>query len=382
MTFRLVVAVGAADRVPSARMVDADILYVATAHASPLRVSHATRGAAAFVATVHVSASGVVAARVASAGVPFKYAFDQRVPEMAGRASALRLSVNDAALRIASTGAALQARVDARAANTVLVRLAIVVCRALGASTPLSWLAAETVRTQAKHAMLRNAADRVVSAGILQKARVLTFSGYAGVVAGAVQVVSASGGAGALAAQLPLRTSSGAAARSAFSLRAFLSASALFVGRAKIRTVHSGLVAFALRVAPLQRQSAAHHRVAQEPSRATALRSVVDDRALGAFSALAAVAARVPALIVDAGLASVAAEVVSASDLAEPVRANLSRSARLVSVANRFAGSSHALLVSQAVLVAVTNGLTQVAVAGVIWRAIVSGRAARGRVFA
>lgn len=91
---------------------------------------------------------------------------DLRIAKVSRRARALRLSVNHSALRVEAAHAVLQARIRADPVlAATLVGLAILVAMALQLVALLARLTLVALRAQAHRAMVRDAAERVYSAG-------------------------------------------------------------------------------------------------------------------------------------------------------------------------------------------------------------------------
>lgn len=383
IALRFIVRDNSASRIPSAAVVGANRQLQFAARASLVRVTATVRRAHTFIGCIaQVTALGQRTARIAGAHIRLQHTLELGIAEMRRWARAQRLSIDHSALGIHATRGRLQARITARAGLTSLVRLAVGVNDALGTLAALRRFAAIAVRAQAKATMLGHAAHGVRPARIVMGARIDALVIDAGAIARTVQIVAAAGDAGSVLAQLPVHTVAGVAARTALAGRAHLTARALLVGAAALRAIHARFVALAERVAALQRQRAAAQRVAEEAVRAAALDHMVEHQAFGALATLGARRARILALVADARLGARAAQVIAASNLAQPVLANLSRAARRVAVADGFARAAHAPLVGQAVLVGVAVGLAHAAVARVIRRAFVVARARGRRVLA
>lgn len=93
-------------------------------------------------------------------------AVDLWIADVSRWARALRLPVNHPTLRVEAADAVLQARIRADAVlAATLVGLAIVVVMALQLVALLARFALVALRTQAHRTMIRDAAERVYSAG-------------------------------------------------------------------------------------------------------------------------------------------------------------------------------------------------------------------------
>lgn len=339
-------------------------------HAAPLRLARAgpmvvhaqapgqrVAGAAGRTLAAHRTVRLVPAHRIRSARVRLAagrtVARHARIAHLPRSAQTLRPPVDDAAQRITTACAVLQARIPAYASIAALLRRTLLVHRALvhlARALRILWLA---IRTRTVGPMVGDAArDPQVAARLVAQTRIQAQSIDARPLRRTVLVRTATGHAGAALAQLTGRAGARIALGAAFAAGAFLAARALRVVVAGVRTEGALLVALAVRVALLQRLRASVKAVADHAGRTAALHRMVGDRALGARAAhRARLRTRIGALLLDAGQMAGALAVRSAAGHAGQVLADVAVAALVVAPAHWLADAALAALVADALRV-------------------------------
>lgn len=263
------------------------VLLLVSARAAAGGITEAAGLTLAFRSGGGVEAEAVGAASVGLTRCDSRFlTFDGSVAEESGKAEAHRLSVFDAALCVHSADAALQAWVLAGSSFTLLVQIAVVIGVALDLDAFDGWFSRETVRAQAKCAMVSSTADCFVSTLALQ-ARILALSTNAGHVVAAVRIGSASINADISLTKLTGSAFAGVAFRSAGSSLAGLTTSTIVDGLALRQTELFRIIALAVVVAALDGAGASNERISNGALTAAALNSVVEDVAFRARTALA-----------------------------------------------------------------------------------------------